>query len=251
MLRAALNLAERGLAVFPCKAQDKRPATAHGVKDATKQAGVIERWWRQHPDYNIGVACGAISGIVVIDIDGLDAEAALRKLETEHADLPATVEAITARGRHLFFRYPERAVKNSAGKIAAGVDVRGDGGYIVAPPSIHPSGKQYCWSVDSAANFAALPSWLLEQIAEPTRNSAATPRADWRALIHAGVDEGGRNSTVARVVGHLLRKHVEPLVVLEIAIAFNEARCRPPLPPGEIAIIVNSIAAREVKRRQP
>jgi bifunctional DNA primase/polymerase-like protein len=132
------------------------------VKDATIDPGVIERWW-QRADFNIGVATGAVSGILVIDVDDVDAEAELRRLETAHVALPATVEAITARGRHLFFRWPEQDIRNSAGKIAPGIDVRGNGGYIIAPPSLHPSGRRYAWSVDSANVFAPAPAWLLDR----------------------------------------------------------------------------------------
>ena len=74
----------------------------------------------------------------------------MRRLEATHGELPASVEVITARGRHLYFRTPEVPVRNTASKIAPGIDTRGDGGYVLAPPSIHPSGRRYAWSVDAA-----------------------------------------------------------------------------------------------------
>ena len=142
MVRSALALAKRGLAVFPCRPQDKRPATVHGCKDASTNAELIRYWWEQDPAYNIGVATGAPSGLFVVDVDGLDAEAELSRLEHENGDLPPTVEVITARGRHLYFQLPaDVPIPNSAGKIAAGIDVRGTGGYVLAPPSMHPSGR--------------------------------------------------------------------------------------------------------------
>ena len=106
MIRTALALAQKGFHIFPCRPRDKRPATANGLKEATTDRDIIKAWWQQQPDNNIAIATGAASGIFVLDVDGLDAEAVLRRLETEHGALPATVEAITARGRHCYFKCP-------------------------------------------------------------------------------------------------------------------------------------------------
>lgn len=252
MLEIAMALAARGLHVFPCRPRDKRPATPNGLKDATTDRDTIARWWRREPDYNIAVATGPVSGVFVIDIDGLDAEGALRKLEAEHGALPPSVEVITARGRHIYFQWPGQPMRNSASKIAPGVDVRGDGGYVLAPPSIHPSGRRYAWSVDSARAFARAPDWVLDKLVAPADGNAsirATPPGSWVELIRGGVDEGQRNDSVARLAGHLLHRHVDPLVTLEIVAAFNDARCRPPLAAVEVSSIVDSICAREMKRR--
>jgi hypothetical protein len=132
MIRTAITLATRGIHIFPCVPRDKRPATEHGLKDATTDLDTIRQWWRSEPQYNIGVATGAASKVFAVDVDGLDAEFELRRLEAKHGNLPATVEVITARGRHLYFQMPDRPVCNSAGKIAPGIDVRGDGGYVLA-----------------------------------------------------------------------------------------------------------------------
>ena len=247
MIRAAVTLAHKGLAVFPCWPQDKRPATANGLKDASKDLDVIRKSWRVQPQANIAIATGAVSGVFVIDIDGLDAEIELRRLEAKHGELPATVEVITARGRHIYFQMPETPVRNSAGKIAPGIDVRGDGGYVLAPPSVHPSGKRYEWSVDCASTFAPAPDWLLAKITDADSNGTPpTPPSEWRALIANG---GSRNNTVAKLSGYLLRRFIDPLVVLELAQIWNVARCTPPLPAEDVARIVNSIAGKELRRR--
>ena len=125
MIRSALALAARGFHIFPCRPRDKRPATANGLKDATTDPDIIQAWWQQQPDNNIAIATGPASGIFVVDVDGLDAEAALRRLEAEHGALPATVEVITARGRHIYFKWPQEPVRNSAGKIGPHIDVTG------------------------------------------------------------------------------------------------------------------------------
>ena len=170
MIGTALALAHRSLAVFPCVPREKRPATANGCKDATTDAEHNTRSGGAQSRTTISRSPPArYPAIFAVDVDGLDAEAELRKLEADHGTLPATVEAITARGRHLYFKMPGAPVRNSAGKVGAGIDVRGDGGYVLAPPSVHPSGRAYAWSVDSAATFAAAPAWLLAKIAEPKR----------------------------------------------------------------------------------
>jgi len=250
MLKTARALAEKGMAVFPCLPRDKRPATPHGVKDATTDPIEIENWWQQDPHFNVAIATGAVSGVFVIDIDGADAEAELRKFEAWHGELPPTVESITARGRHLFFKCPEKPLRNSASKIASGIDVRATGGYVIAPPSVHPSGKRYCWSVDSATTFAAAPAWLLSIIAEPGNGTAAAAAvSEWRDLVRQRVAEGQRNTAATRIAGHLLRRYVDPVVVLELMLGWGATRCTPPLPPDEITQIVNSVAGRELARR--
>jgi hypothetical protein len=249
MLQSALQLAKRGMWVFPCRPHDKRPATTRGLKDATTNPEVIERWWRTQPSCNIGLATGAVSGVMVVDFDDVDAEAEVRKLESENCELPSTVESLTARGRHLFFRWPEREVRNSAGKLAPGVDIRGNGGYVVVPPSLHPSGKRYCWSVDSANSFAAAPEWLLDLITATGSRDTATAAPKWRDMVRDGIGEGCRNDGIARLVGHLLYRRVDPEMTLELALAFNDARCRPPLRSTEVVAVVDSVAALELKRR--
>jgi Bifunctional DNA primase/polymerase, N-terminal/Primase C terminal 1 (PriCT-1) len=249
MLRTALALAKRKLHVFPCLPRGKEPAVAGGFKAATTDPQIIQQWWCARPDCNVAIATGAISGVFVVDVDDLDGELELRRLEAEHGTLPPTVEVITGGGRHLYFKTPEAPVRNSASKVADNIDVRGDGGYVLAPPSIHPSGRRYAWSADSASVFAAAPDWLLAKISKPTNGNVPTPLAEWRDLVLGGVGEGQRNHTVTRLAGYLLRRHVDPLVALEFLTAWNATRCQPPLEAAEVARIVDSIAGRELKRR--
>ena len=211
MIRTAMALARKGMAVFPCRPQDKRPATANGLKDATTDLDLIRQWWQQEPLFNLAIATGAVSGIFVVDIDGLDAEVELRRLEAEHGGFPSTVEVITARGRHVYFRSPEAPVRNSAGKIAAGIDVRGDGGYILAPPSIHPTGRRYEWSVDCGSSLVEAPAWLLDKVSLQANGvTPALPPEAWRELVTRGAVEGTRNNAIAKVAGHLLRRRIDP-----------------------------------------
>jgi hypothetical protein len=250
VIRHALKLAAKGLKLFPCQPRGKAPCCQHGVLDATDDAERIQKWWTVIPAANIGVATGRASGFFVLDIDSLDAEAELRRLEEQHGALPPSIESITPRGRHIFFRMPDVMLKNSAGKVAPGIDIRADGGYIIAPPSI--TTRRYCWSVDCAAEIAEVPAWLLAKITAPNNSNghkSSAPPTDWHALIVGGVGEGARNDTLTKLCGYLLRRYVDPFITLELVRVWNATRCVPPLPPQDIERIVGSIAGRELRRR--
>jgi len=250
VIRSALALAKKGLHVLPCQPRAKIPATTNGLKDATTDPEIIRRWWQQSPEFNVAVATGNPSGIFVVDVDGIDAEGELRKLETEHGALPATVEVITPRGRHCYFRMPATDIRNSASKIAPHVDVRGTGGYVLCPPSIHPNGRRYEWSVDCANAIADAPAWLLAKTAPANgAGNGATPPSEWRELVK-GVGEGARDCSLTKLTGYLLRRHVDPFVTLELIRSFNATRCAPPLPDRDVEKIVASVAGLEIKRRQ-
>jgi hypothetical protein len=252
LLEGALGLARRGLRVFPVAPRGKMPITAHGCKDATTDATTIRAWWQRNPGCNVAVATGA--GLTIIDIDSDDGEAAIAELERKNEPLPKTVEVITSRGRHIYLRSP-REIRNSAGKLAAGVDVRGEGGFVVAPPSIHETGRIYRWSVDSAAKIAEAPEWLLDLLGRPKPaaapiaegSEAGAPSCSWADVIELGIDEGGRDDGLARLVGHYLPHH-DPREVLQLALLFNAHRCRPPLPDADVYRICNSIAAAELRK---
>ena len=156
---AALALAQRGLPVFPCAPRDKVPAIRGGFYSATTNPETIKRQWRI-PDRNIGIPTGSVSGFWVLDIDGDEGAASLDDLQCKYGSLPATREAITGGGgRHLLFKYIG-PIQNTAGRIAPGIDTRGDGGYVVAPPSVHPNGLRYRWACDSS-ELAIAPDWLV------------------------------------------------------------------------------------------
>src|SRR3712207_2891462 len=134
--RAALAYSRRGIPVFPCEPGGKRPLTYNGFWDATTDAPRLSAWWRRWPDANVGVPTGEQSGLLVLDVDsdagGPDGLALLERL---YGPLPRTAKARTGGGGlHVFFRYPAgELVRNSAGKLGPGLDVRGEGGYVVVP----------------------------------------------------------------------------------------------------------------------
>jgi Bifunctional DNA primase/polymerase, N-terminal len=148
---AALSLASRGIPVFPCNPATKRPLTPNGFKNATTDPGVISSWWHTWPPAMIGVPTGQVSGCFVLDIDqdeekGVNGEASLAALAAREGPIPETAEQATPRGgRHLFFAHPGRKVKTTAGMLGPGLDIRGDGGYIVVAPSVNAAGRAYRW----------------------------------------------------------------------------------------------------------
>jgi len=156
---AARAYARRGWLVFPAVPRDKIPAVRGGFYAATTNPATIDRWWHTHPHYNIAVRCGAGSRLWVLDVDRDRGGAEhLDWLIRKHGPLPRTLAVMTANGRHLYFT-TDLDLPSAAGKIAAGIDTRGRGGYIVAPPSIHPSGKVYRWVTQFEA--APPPQWLV------------------------------------------------------------------------------------------
>jgi hypothetical protein len=167
--QAALDYLARGWSVIPIQEKAKRPAVPWKVYQ-NKRAGnkTVHEWFRGSPDYNVGIVTGELSGLVVLDVDPRhDGDKSLRSLEQENGSLPVTMESMTGGGgRHFYFAHPGFEVRNRVG-ILAGIDLRGDGGCIVAPPSTHPSGKPYRWVKGRGpgqVKAARMPDWLLEMI---------------------------------------------------------------------------------------
>ena len=135
-LNAALGYLKQGFHVFPLKPKSKTPLTPNGFKNASNNTEVIKSWWAKHPSANIGIATGEISDLIVIDVDG--------EYPDTFPPIPKTVTVKTKKGYHLYLKYPKDQIINSRAKIDGyDVDVRANGGYIVAPPSIHPDGGRY------------------------------------------------------------------------------------------------------------
>ena len=164
MKKAALAYAKRyGWYVFPCKPKDKRPLIQAWQHQATIDPDKIEAWWNQWPDANIGIACG-FSNILVVDLDtdkgGIDS---WRSLGVD--DSGALISLTGGGGQHLVFKASaEYDIHNSTSKLGEGIDVRGNGGYIIAPPSIHPNGREYAWEASAHPEdfpLANMPATLL------------------------------------------------------------------------------------------
>jgi len=240
MYDAAIEYAKKGFAVFPLKYRDKVPLTRNGCKDATTDAAQIKAWWQKYPNANIGLATGSVSqNVFVIDLDidedrGIDGYHSLEDWQREHGDFPETWTAITGRGGyHLYYRGNGK-IKNRAG-IIDGVDIRGNGGYVVAPPSIHKNGNRYEWEY-SPDEF---------EIAKADNNveyflSHDDQKQGAAFTMPNIVAAGQRNQMLFRFACMMQAKGASDQSVFAATMAENESSCSPPLTEQEVRIIVSS-----------
>jgi hypothetical protein len=154
-----LAYAAKGWQIFPLKPCGKLPATRRGFHDATGNAATLRRYFTGAHPYNIGIRTGVPSGVFVLDVDGDSGLASLAALVERFALLPATLTSATGKGRHYWFR-ALGPIPCSTSRVAPGIDIRGDGGYVAAPPSVHPNGAVYRWLNDQPAVDA--PEWLIK-----------------------------------------------------------------------------------------
>ena len=244
LMDAAIEYAKQGFAVFPLKPRNKTPIQGGGFKNATTDIPTIERWWNKTPNANIGIATGQMSGgIVVIDLDidddkGINGYDSLRDWQRMNGDLPDTADSITGRGGyHLFFRTSEK-VKCRTG-ILEGVDVRGDGGYVVAPPSIHYNGNQYMWECppdETPIAKADKTVFMLLNEGSPKPDMNGQPLGS----IPDKLSEGTRNDTLFKIACSFQGRGISDGAVLAAVKAENQSRCVPPLEDEEVEKIVES-----------
>lgn len=208
MLKWALKYASLGWQVFPCNT-DKTPLTLNGFKTATTHQEQITEWWTKWPAASIGVACGSASGIWVLDIDMPDGPDSLSSVVGDNG-MPVTLKQITGGGgTQYFWKWDGAEIRNSSSRIAKQIDVRGEGGYVILPPSSHPSGNRYAWDGKWMAPVAA-PEWMValatkeKEVApsnRPTAPRGANTRYGEAALVGqlkdlSNATEGTRNDTL-------------------------------------------------------
>lgn len=260
-LAAVLDYVENaGWSVFPCKPRGKTPLTPNGCKDATADASQVQRWAEEHPGCNWAIATGSASGgnLLVVDVDGIwdtpgDAWTEIVNSAGGMPDTP-TVLSGSGHGMHWYFALPRGVrVGNSAGKLARGIDVRCEGGYVIAPPSEHPSGSRYAWvRPPSDASIKPIPAPLLDLLlpkarrlpGAPPRVAASSTSLALRILDEecrriAGAVVGTRNQTTfaaSAAVGNLVAGG--ELVLAVAARALLEAALACGLPQREAENVV-------------
>lgn len=253
MLTAALNYAARGWRVLPlhtmrmgrcscnragCPSPAKHPRTLTGSTGASSDLAQVRKWWGMWPDANVGVATGG--DLVVVDLDV--SRNGVENWEALADENGGPLDTLTVRtgggGKHLYLRAPHK-VQNSVDKLAMGVDVRGEGGYVVAPPSVHASSKAYEWLdadplEDASHRTADAPTWLLAKLANMrviVSPSSATPDA---------ITKGGRNSEMFKAARRLRAQGLAYEELVAAVLEMNERRCSPPLDPAEVKQIARS-----------
>lgn len=259
LAHAAHDYAKRGWSVIPlhsphaggcscgraeCDSPGKHPRTAHGLNDASRDPATIREWWTRWPDANIGIVTGAESRILVLDVDGRQGEESLIELVRRGFKLPDTYTVRTGGGgQHLYFLWPGGAeVRNSQSRIAPGLDIRGQGGYVVAPPSLHQSGD--CYLVHESANLPTqCPEWLLSftQASRDVRAGHSAPAAC--ALGNPPIGKGQRTNRLVSLAGTMHKKGMTPAAI-EAALLVENESFSSPLPGGKVTAIAHDIPAR-------
>lgn len=245
--------ASRGWRLHPlCRPDDtsrpenergKAPVLVGWQKVATSDITQLEKWAAQYPRCNWGMATGEASGVVAIDVDGFEGRSSLASLERQGLTLPATLTVTTGRtdgGEHRYYRMPSGAdIRNDqSGKIGLHIDVRGTGGFVVCPPSVHASGEQYRF-IDPDALIAELPAWVIERLTLRPPTPVATAQARKQA-----VEKGSRTNTLASLAGTMNKRGMTLEAIQAALLAENAAKCDPPLPEAKVRSIVADIAKR-------
>ena len=251
----ALHYAEMGLAVFPLACRDKVPAVVGGCKVATTKRTTIERWWDKNPQYNIGIATGnKSSGLVVIDLDvdknkGIDGYDVLIDWQNKHGKLPETWQSITGRGGYHYF-YKDAIVHSNRVGLYEGVDIRGEGGYIVAPPSVHPNGNIYEWEQGPEEyEIAQVDNIVNDFLKGEKQRRDSEDKTNFK--VPELIPEGERVDTIVRLIASLRTKGLDDDAIKAAVRVENEKRCNPPLKEKELEKAVFPALKRDWQVNSP
>jgi len=229
----ALSCLQSGWAVFPLIPNSKKPLTTNGFKDASKDPEAVRRWWTIHPDANIGIATGMVSGIAVIDVDVKGGTNGFESLALI-PDLDPTIEVTTPSGGRHYYCVLEVPLSGKNGYLP-GIDIKSDGGYVVGPGSVI-DGKEYEW-VDPEAHLGRVPDSIIKRMAE---KQVATPLPSQPG--NDIIAEGNRNAELTSIAGTMRRRGLKADEIAAALKTVNTNRCAPPLPDPEVNSIAQSVA---------
>ena len=246
----ALAYAKLGWSIFPIKTKEKKPKIKwekYQREKATEEQ--IKNWWKKWPDANIGIVAGAISGIIVIDIDSMQGREAYIN---QFGELHGTISQRTGKPEalQLIFKHPKDQDYSNRARMLPDVDVRGDGGYIVAAPSIHPNGVQYQWDIDPTEmgldDLMDLPDDVKAELNNSQTIDGTNKNAEgWVQEALMGVTKGKRNDMCAKLAGYYLRISEGDILQTETILQTWNDRNDPPLDWKEITRTIKSVADRE------
>jgi hypothetical protein len=247
ILTAALNLAERGIHVLPCRPGSKLPATSHGVKDATTDPQQIHTWFEKRRNLNLAIRCGTVSGLFAIDIDprngGVESITNLLKTHGPLSDYKCPTVLNGGGGFHFFLQSPGFPVRKKS--LGPGVDVIGENRYTLSPPSLHESGNFYGWKPGYTLEDLGIPvaaPWVLDQLKTPATKPEKT--------VHDAstqVEEGARDLFLISYCGQKIAQGLNRQEVCLLVCARNEEVCWPPLPEDELFHLVDHALKRYTK----
>lgn len=236
-LEAALTYASWGWHVLPVVPNGKIPATRHGVHDATTDSSVIKRWWNENPDYNIGIAAGEKSGIIVFDIDPRNGgDTSWQHFQEEFGQCPDTIQALTAGGGEHYLAAYDPNIRSC--KLREGIDLLSNGRYFLASPS-DIEGRRYEWeaSSDPFDGIAPMPVPSNWYVAFETQKKTT--------LQSGNIIQGNRNDGLTSLAGLMRSGGMTEAEILAAISVANETRCEIPLPASEIHQIVRSVSRYE------
>lgn len=233
----ARSYLQRGWAVFPIVPGGRTPLTEHGFKDASKDPEQVNRWIDSYPDANIGVACGAVSHVIVLDVDrknGVDGVISAAEFE-----LPETLVVKTPSGGfHLIYELPEGVIIPRKIKVRPGLDILGEGGYFIAAGS-QVGGVRY--EIVRDRPLARCPNILAELAAAARIGTDGQIQLDDDG-VRKKMQAGGRNNYLTSMGGKLRRIGFDHDEMVGALLTINNLRCNPPLPEAEVRRTAQSIA---------
>jgi putative DNA primase/helicase len=261
LMAHAILYAQKGYAVVPmhtakegvcscfkgatCSSPGKHPWNVDGVKGASTKTRQVRKWWRDHPTANIGIATGQKSNILVLDVDPRNGGNETLKLtiQTLGEFARSIVSNTGGGGTHYVFELPEfRVRKDSAGNVfGAGLDVLSNGAIMVAPPSVHVSGKRYSWQLGLSL-LQNTPGKLPKEWRNHIKARQVTEKS--KSAEPCRILEGARNDALTSIAGKLHNTGIAHEALLAALLSENRQRCKPPVDDAEVAKIARSIGSK-------